>query len=1044
MKNTLHTTRKKLRAGTALQALALIGAGASITAVASAPAAAQDYTTGILVGTVQDSAGVPATGGDVTVTSNQQGFTRTTTFGSDGRFRVPQLPTGTYTVTITTASGAVITDQAVRIAANTANTYVFTTAVAGDEILVTGTAERTNDFAATRTGLTLNVDELYDTVPVNRDQTSLILLSPGTTAGDTGFGNLASIGGATVAENSYYVNGLNTTDFRTFLGSSIVPFEFYDSFDVNTGGYQAEFGRALGGFVSATTKRGTNEFEGGVVVSWEPDALRSDSPNTYAAFNETDQVEEVDATFYLGGPIIRDRLFFYGFYNPRHSTAENSSITGGFRTFGNTSPEYYGGKFDAIITDGHRLELTYFSDERTSYTDYYRFDAATEEVLGFYGSRSVTSGGQNFIATYTGAFTDWFTISASYGENRNKGIQAVSPNLSSYVSNITGTSLQASGVASAYTSDDDERTVYRIDADVYASFLGEHHFRFGYDREDLRALEDTAYTGPGGYRYLLYPAYFFRYYYRNVGEFETQQSAFYVQDSWALMNGRLNLNLGVRFDKFENSNQFGEVYYETDYKVGPRLGATFDLFGDQRTKLSAFWGRYYLPIATNTNLRLAGAETYYRQVMRYPAGVNPSLAALDPYGLPAGIDPNQVLSGTVFASSNPCPAGSPNAGELCYSVYADGSIKPTDVLVASSLQPSYQDEWILGISHSFDAFDVSLTYTNRRLGDTLEDVAVDAAVLAYFAENGIAGCDSEWTGFHQYVLANPGSDITVRLDGDCSIPGQCDVVTLAAEDLGYPKAQRNYDSVQFTLDKPWDGVWSLGGSYTWTHLRGNFEGGVKSDNNQSDTGLTQDFDQPGFLVGAYGPLANEREHSFKLYGGFQATEWLRLGFNFAAESPRKFSCIGNWDSDGDPLDEDDYPFGDFEYGYGAASFFCSNVNATGNPLFEYDADGDGVVAPGENDGVTTVPALIPRGTAFESDWRTSLDLKAAITIPGLDGVQLGIDVFNVLNSKAEVDFQEFGDFNNAGANPRYGQVTGYQTPRFVRFSLKMGFGGDVR
>ncbi len=145
MKNTLHTTRKKLRAGTALQALALIGAGASITAVASAPAAAQDYTTGILVGTVQDSAGVPATGGDVTVTSNQQGFTRTTTFGSDGRFRVPQLPTGTYTVTITTASGAVITDQAVRIAANTANTYVFTTAVAGDEILVTGTAERTND-----------------------------------------------------------------------------------------------------------------------------------------------------------------------------------------------------------------------------------------------------------------------------------------------------------------------------------------------------------------------------------------------------------------------------------------------------------------------------------------------------------------------------------------------------------------------------------------------------------------------------------------------------------------------------------------------------------------------------------------------------------------------------------------------------------------------------------------------------------------------------------------------------------------------------------
>src|SRR3546814_7178177 len=76
------------------------------------------------------------------------------------------------------------------------------------------------------------------------------------------FGDLASAVGSSVSENVFYVNGLNITDFRQGLGSVTVPFEFYETVDVKNGGYPAEFGRATGAFVNATTKSGSNEFHG--------------------------------------------------------------------------------------------------------------------------------------------------------------------------------------------------------------------------------------------------------------------------------------------------------------------------------------------------------------------------------------------------------------------------------------------------------------------------------------------------------------------------------------------------------------------------------------------------------------------------------------------------------------------------------------------------------------------------------------------------------------------------------------------------------------
>ena len=72
--------------------------------------------------------------------------------------------------------------------------------------------------------------------------------------------------------------------------------------------------------------------------------------------------------------------------------------------------------------------------------------------------------------------------------------------------------------------------------------------------------------------------------------------------------------------------------------------------------------------------------------------------------------------------------------------------------------------------------------------------------------------------------------------------------------------------------------------------KGNYEGSVKSDNGQDDAGITQDFDQQGLTDGSYGLLPNHRDYRISVFGGYQATDNLVLGFNTSLTAPRKFGC----------------------------------------------------------------------------------------------------------------------------------------------------------
>lgn len=1021
-----QTIRKRLLASTMMGGAALaVMAAVPAVAIVSAPSAAvaQDLSSGTLSGVVTDASGAPIAGASVEVRSNEQGQVRTTSTDSAGSFRSALIPIGSYTVTITAPGYQAIAQTAsVRLGGSSNYSFVLESGssdVRVDDIVVTG-ARQSLDFNRTTTGLTVDIEELVKTVPVARSLTAVTLLAPGTAQGDDAFGDLPSISGASVAENAYYVNGLNITNFANFLGGTTVPFDFYRSVEVKTGGYSAEFGRATGGVVNAVTKSGTNDFTFALHANWSPDFLREQSPDTYTSRNALDERDSTSYTIEVGGPIIRDRLFFYGLAEIRETETSDSSITGLNTSRQTQDDPFYGVKLDGYITQDHRLEFTYFDTTRTTTVDSYSFDPSTGVTGGYQSSTYGEFGGENWVARYTGTITDWLTISAAYGVNQDRS-STILPDAFFAQDNRSGAAVRVSPGQTGSVNDlvEMEREFFRADADLYFSFFGDHHVRIGYDKEDNTLLSVQSRPGPfsGAYIYrravattpqaigsILSPGqdYVEVNIFQSGGSFNGTNEAFYIQDEWKVSD-QLTLNLGVRMDKFLLNNLAGQELTNFDSEIGPRLGFSYDLGGNGESRLYGFWGRYYMPVAANTASRMGSRELYYREYFMLPSGY-------DANGAPVALGP-QILN---WSGASLCPDG-PGfgpAGVRGCAVTSTGDLYDASTQIGQNLQSTMEEEIILGYERRLDdLWTARASFTFRDLKRSAEDIAIDRAVLNYCARNGIpgvigspnttsdgAGCEEIWTGFHQYVIHNPGNDLEVILSD--VLPGDTGLrtVTLSAADLGYPPVKRQYQALQFEIERAFDGVWQLQASYTLSESRGNFEGYVKSDNGQDDAGASQDFDQPSLMDGSEGLLPNHHAHTFKAFGSYQLTRDLLIGANATLQSPRAYGCQGI------------HPTDPFAQAYGVASWYCQGQ-------------------------------LTSRGSQFSGEWFRNVDMSLRYTVPvSIPGnLVLRADIFNVFDFSGATDFREFGDLASGAADPHYRKPTSYQPPRTIRIGFDWTF-----
>ena len=935
---------------------------------------AEDGTSGTLNGKILSSSGGSIAGAAVSVSSSSTGVSRSAVSQSDGSISMPLLAIGTYNVSIS-AGGYTTLNDSVRIKlGNTSYNFVLSSG-SMEEMVVTAGARQIKDFDSTTTGISVDVDELINTTPVARNITAIQLLAPGTQSGDSAFGNLASIGGSSPAENVYIVNGLNTTNFRNFTGSSSVPFEFYEQVEVKTGGYQAEFGKATGGVVNAVTKSGSNDWEFGFNVSYTPDSLIEDKPDTYSSRNNLDERDFMETNAWVSGPIIKDMLFFYLLVNPEDDEYVDTGMTQQY--IYKKDETFFGGKLDFYAGDKVHLEYTYFNDDSENVEDTYSYDADTG-ATSLIGPSFYNVGGDNHIGKASFLITDNLTAAITYGSNEynrtTSGANDAEPacylHPSSDQNPGSGWLPCGNWTNFSISVGDDEREIMRYDIDYY---VGKHHLRLGFEEEELTAVDNTINSGGAYYMYFNSPSYasytgnsvagqpYVRHRtYINGGSFETTQEVLYLQDSWQV-NDQLMVNAGIRRSSYDNKNANGETFVKTEDQDAIRLGVTYDIDGDGNRKIFGSYGEYYLPIAANTNIRMAGGETYIHDFYEVTA---------DQHG-------------------SATPAFGTQVGSV---VYGDGSVPDTRSTTDNSLEPMYQEEYILGYAQTLESgilegFDLGVTWTSRDLASTIEDVAIDAAVLAYCTQNGIDDCADIWTGFHQYVLTNPGSDMNVYL------PELETTVDLSAADLNYPEVSRKYKAIAIALDRPFDGDWGLKASYTWSSTKGNYEGTVKSDNGQDDAGITQDFDQPGLTDGSYGYLPNHRRHLLKVFGTKAINDKLTLGMAFRAESPRKFGCIGT------------HPTDVFASAYGDSSWYCEGK-------------------------------LTPRASSFESDTITTLDAMLSYRVS--ERLMLRLDMFNVLDSQAVTDMNEYGESGGV-TNPNYQLPINFQAPRKVRLGMQFDF-----
>ena len=975
-----------------------------------------------------------ATSGDtITITNPATGFSRTVTVGGDGSYRFSQLPTGQYQIS---RNGAAPRNVTVNVGSAANIDFASGDATTLDTVTVIGTGAVNPIDVSSVESTTILTAEQVAKIPVPRNVTSVALLAPGTVRGaaNAGFGNLPSFGGSSVAENQYYVNGFNITNTFKNLAFAQVPFEGIAESQVKTGGYGAEFGRSTGGVINMITKRGTNEFKAGGSIYWVPEALSETSPDLYynnglwVSNNSKDNGWEATAAVWASGALIKDRLFAYGLvqYGRTQSEAYTSRFGSVNLDSSSKRPQWLA-KVDWQITDDHMVELTAFSDKRKFEDDYYKAvfpDSTTNPVTGqvtigadpttvfgaYQGTDFNEAGGSSWVAKYTGYLTDNFTLSALYGHGEfsrsNYGVSA-SGQTQEYTGNLTGpvagcplvrdtrTGVSTGAVAAIKGCDflttigradaKDERDQWRIDAEWQ---LGDHLIRFGIDNDKFRSLDGTAYSGGALYTYQSCTAGAatcgptgtrVRYRsFRTGADVGVDQQAYYIEDSWSVTDNFVAY-LGLRWDTFENLNGEGEKYVSIKNQFAPRLGFSWDVFGDSTFKVFGNAGRYALPLTAGVATRAASASLYEEIYYSY-TGIDPATGA--PTGLTAIRNPS---------------TGSTN---VRYLNGEDGNPKFAAGYATRNLSPMYQDEYILGFQKQLtDHMSLGVRAIHRDLKAAIDDNCDYSTLFEYVEGNGPG------TKFNYCFLFNPGKDAVILADWDGD--GVATEKTIPGEQLS-DKAKRKYTALEFFMQGNWDRFF-VQGSYTFSKSIGNTEGGVRSDNGQADTGTTSDFDYKAAMIGAYGYMPNDRRHSLKVFGNYDITDQWSVGANVLVQSGRPVSCIGVYQG----LDVSHY----------------------GNIHFSCDP---GAPAANGNNGST----IIPRGTVGRTPWTTTLDMNVAYKPTWAEGLQFKVDVFNLLNSTKKISVNEIGEDAGGNPAPvanTYLTPTAWQTPRTVRLMVQYDF-----
>ena len=385
----------------------------------AAPAAAQQITSSV-EGTVADANGAIVPGATVVVRDERTGTQRTVTTGGQGRFQVGNLTTGgPYSVTATADGyqGQTIPDIQLNLGGATELSFELTSAsaeVSSDVIVITGARASATQLAV-GPGQAFDQDILESFPSISRDVRDIIRLDPRVSLERSNEVDRISCLGGNDRTNSFTVDGIAQADVFGLNGTPFasrnslpIPYDAIRETAVEFAPFDVEYGSFTGCAINVVTKSGQNDFHGGAFFTFRNEDLRGDTAGGESFVPPAFDEKRWGASF--SGPIIKDRLFFYGAYEETDlGGSQDFGPTGGgfpneadfvtqaqFDEFSQILSDVYGrdsggsprstpessvryfGRLDAYLSDTQRLEGTYQRLEETNVEP----DFGTDEYTG--------------------------------------------------------------------------------------------------------------------------------------------------------------------------------------------------------------------------------------------------------------------------------------------------------------------------------------------------------------------------------------------------------------------------------------------------------------------------------------------------------------------------------------------------------------------------------------------------------------------------------------------------------------------------------------
>jgi hypothetical protein len=576
-------------------------------------------TSGNLEGRVTDTTGTPLSGVNIAIQSESLQGIRGTITNDDGYFRMFSLPAGDYIVRISIVGYRDVVIEDVQISLGKTNNLgevkLEPHTINLPEVTVSG-EKQIIDPTSTNYGGNLSSKD-FSQLPIDRNYKNIVTLLPYANA--SYYGDEANIGGGTGFENKYFVDGAEVTDPLFGASGTNLPYNFIQEVELKSGGYDVSARSSLGGLINVVTKSGTNDFHGSVFGFYSTNSINEDTKS--GLFDVKHGVfSNYDAGFGIGGPIIRDELWFYTAYNPIYSQRD-VDIPG----FGILQDKKLIHSFAAKINWRASDNLNFVF---TSTGDPSEHDGVGNDV-GIQPD-SVTNPDMYLQDINEGGFN--FSLTGIYNPEQDFILESSISRVNRYGKFLPATEA---GSTEVFYNDNLNRIweggpPITRDASRYSTtgkiagtvFLEDHTLNAGIEYKindvdfklDLRRVDRT----PFFYQETVFKAF---------GEVSNQIPSFFIQDTWRVFN-QLTINAGIRWENQTVYATDNNVAQKVSVPLQPRAGFVF-LIDDKGTqRIFGSFGRFAQEFGIFNSLGNHSDNGYYGEI-RYSNDPRPDFSGGD-------------------------------------------------------------------------------------------------------------------------------------------------------------------------------------------------------------------------------------------------------------------------------------------------------------------------------------------------------------------------------------------------------------------------------